>query len=105
MCNRTSEVWSFAPPPNDGINQTRLDSIVWPGTGQVRRHADGGAAAMQRIDRRAGGDPAHHRHGDRTAAGALGADAAGTDPAEGAVDDAGREAAAAVAAAGGRKLR
>ncbi len=63
-----------------------------------RRHVDGVAAGLQRLDRRACRDPAHHRDGDRTAAFILGG---GADLAEVALDDVGGEAAPAVAEASG----
>src|SRR5512138_3085383 len=56
------------------------------------------AAGLQRLDRRTGGDPAHHGDGDRTLA-LVGRGAAGAHLAEIALDYARREAAP---AAGGR---
>ena len=41
---------------------------MFAGAEHVRRHADGVAAGLQRLDRRAGGDAAHDRHGDRALA-------------------------------------
>jgi hypothetical protein len=75
---------------------------VFSGAEHVRRNADGVTARLQRLDRRARGDAAHHRHRNRTAIVVLGA---ATDPAEGALDHAGREATATATAAAGRKLR
>src|ERR1700737_5069 len=76
---------------------------MFAGAEHVRRHADGGAAGLQRLDRRTGGDAAHHRYGDRTVAVIFGARAA--DLAERAFDDAGRKTAAAIAVAAAGKLR
>ncbi len=77
---------------------------MFAGTEHVRRHADGVASGLQRLDRGAGGDPAHHGDGDRTAAVVLDADVGGAHLAERAFDDARREAAAAVAVTARRKL-
>src|SRR6187551_668152 len=77
---------------------------MFAGAEHVRRYADGVAAGLQRLDRRTGGDPAHHGYGDRTVAVVLGGRAGGADLAERAFDDAGGEAAAAVAVTGARKL-
>jgi hypothetical protein len=52
---------------------------------KLGRHVDGVAAGLDRFDRRAGGDAAHHRHGNRAAAVVFGR---GADPAEIAFDDA-----------------
>src|SRR5713101_5916864 len=85
---------------NPGIHHriaAYLERVVLSGTEHVRRHGDGVTAGLQRLDRRAGGDAAHDRHGNRTVVIIFGADAAAADPAEGAFNDAGREAAAAVA--------
>src|SRR5713101_3694811 len=82
-----------------------LQGVVLSGTEHVRWHADGVTAGLQRLNRRAGGDAAHDRHGNRTVAIVLGSDAgAAADPAERALDDTGRKTAAAVAATAGRKL-
>src|SRR6202047_325342 len=76
------------------------------GAEHVRRHADGVAAGLQRLDRRAGGDAAHHRHRDRTIAIVpLAANASASDLAEGASDDTRREAATAIAVAAGGEFR
>src|SRR6266566_7511733 len=63
-----------------------------PGREQVGRHVDGVAAVLDRLDRRAGGDAAHDRNGDRAAALVLGI---GAHPPEVALDDVGGEPAAA----------
>src|SRR6266851_2452017 len=81
-----------------------LEGVMFSGAEHIWRHADGMAAGLQRLDRRAGGDAAHHRHRDGTAAIVLGADAGASYPAERAFDDAGREAAAAIATAAGGNL-
>ena len=57
---------------------------------QVGRHVDGVAAGLDRLDRRAGSDAAHDRHGDRPAAFVL---RSGAHAAEIAFDHARREAA------------
>src|SRR6266571_4564021 len=72
------------------------------GRKQVGRHVDGVAAVLDRLDRRAGGDAAHHRNGDRAAALVLGI---GAHPPEVALDDVRREAAAAPADAVGDRIR
>ena len=60
---------------------------------QVGRHIDGVAAGLDRFDRRAGGDAAHHRHGDGPAAFVF---RGGAHAAEISFNDARREAARAV---------
>src|SRR3982074_2998762 len=93
---------------NPGIHHgiaAHLERVVLSGTEHVRWHADGVTAGLQRLNRCAGGDATHDRHGNRTVAIILGADAGtAADPAERAFDDAGRKAATAVAATAGRKL-
>src|SRR5216684_8540022 len=93
---------------NPGIHHgiaAHLQGVVLSGTEHVRWHADGVTSGLQRLNRCAGGDAAHDRHGHRTVAIVLGTDAgAAADPAERALDDAGRKTAAAVAATTGRKL-
>src|SRR5882757_724906 len=76
-----------------------FERVVLARAEHVGRYADGVAAGLQRLDWGTGGDPAHHGDGDRTVAIVLGNRRAGA-PAERAFDDARREAAAAVAAAG-----
>ena len=66
-----------------------------PADEQVGRHVDDVAAGLDRLDRRAGGDAAHHRHRDRAAA--RRPREAGAHAAEVALDDARREAARAAA--------
>ncbi len=66
---------------------------------QLRRHVDRGAACLDRLDRRAGGDAAHDRHGDRPSALVFGG---GPDAAQIPFDHARREAAR---AAGGDSVR
>src|SRR5262249_10327186 len=58
----------------------------------LRRHVDDVALGLDRLDRRAGGDPAHDRHRDWAAAVLLGI---ASDSAEVALDDAWGEAACA----------
>src|SRR4051812_32587354 len=85
---------------------THFERVVLARAEHVRRHADGVAAGLQRLDRRARRDTAHHRYRYgaiavvlRTAAGR------GTDLAEIAFDDARGEAATAVAAAAAGNFR
>ena len=67
----------------------------------LRWHIDGVAARLQRLDRRAGGDSAHHRDGDRAAAFVL---RGGADLAEVAFDHIRGETASAIAETGGGLL-
>jgi hypothetical protein len=87
---------------NAGVDHrvaAHFEGVVFAGAEHVRRHADGVAAGLQRLDRRARGDAAHHRDRDRTAAVVLDVAVAiarwRADLAERAFDDAGGEAAAA----------
>ena len=73
-----------------------------PGREQVGRHVDGVAAVLDRLDRRAGGDAAHDRNGDRAAALVLGI---GAHPPEVALDDVGGEPAAAAGHPVGDRIR
>ncbi len=60
---------------------------------KIGRHVDGVAASLDSLNRRAGGDPAHHRNGDWTSAFLLRRRAHATEIA---LDDARRETAATV---------
>ena len=74
---------------------------MFAGAEHIRRHADGVAPGLQGLDRRSGGDAAHHGNRNGTFA-VIGAAAAATQLAEIAFDNGGGEAAPAAAAAGGK---
>ena len=77
---------------------------MFAGAEHVRRHADGVAAGLQRLDRRTCRDSAHHGDRDRAVAVILGGRRADRALAKRAFDDARREAATAVAASGASEL-
>ena len=79
-----------------------FERVMFARAEHVRRYADGMAAGLQRLDRRAGRDATHHRHRDGTFALVRRQAGARTHLAEIAFDDARREAAA--AAGGGLQL-
>jgi hypothetical protein len=78
---------------------------MFAGAEHVRRHADGVAAGLQRLDRRARRDSAHHGDRDRAVAIVLGGRRTDRTFAKRAFDDARRETATAIAASGAGELR